>query len=81
MFDFKPGKRYRVDMNKIYGSRTEKLQRYQAAVKTMTQEQVDACAWLFGGYGSAWTPANCAARYQEILDQEISERGEDKTGN
>jgi hypothetical protein len=31
------------------------LQRLEAAPKTLTQDQIDACAWVMGGSGVGWT--------------------------
>ena len=45
------------------------LLRYQAAVKTMTQEQVDACTWLLYGMTGVWNPVDLAAEYDELIVQ------------
>jgi len=45
----------------------EKLTRFKAATSSMTQEQVDACAWLMGAYSCGWTPETLAAEYQKYI--------------
>jgi hypothetical protein len=31
------------------------LKRIEAAAKTLTQDQIDACAWAMGASGCGWT--------------------------
>ena len=33
----------------------EKTLRLIAAIQTLTQDQIDACAWVMGGSGAGWT--------------------------
>jgi hypothetical protein len=40
------------------------MDRHIAAVATMTQDQIDACAWLMGASGIGWTKENMAAEFQ-----------------
>ncbi len=36
----------------------EKMERLQKAAETLTQEQIDACAWAMGGSGCGWNKEN-----------------------
>jgi hypothetical protein len=45
----------------------EGLIRLQAIAKSMSQSQIDACAWLMGG-GMGWTPETLALGYQSYID-------------
>ena len=36
----------------------EYFQRLEKAAKTLTQEQINACAWAMGGSGVGWTQEN-----------------------
>ena len=40
------------------------MDKYAAAVNTMTQEQIDACAWIMGGSGVGWTKETLTAEFQ-----------------
>ena len=40
------------------------MDRHIAAVATMTQDQIDACAWLMGASGIGWTKENMTAEFQ-----------------
>lgn len=59
-------------MEKIKGETTAQyLERLSRVAATLTQEQVDACAYVMGGSGCGWTPnnitveiANWANKYQ-----------------
>ena len=48
-------------------SMLERMTRFEAAAKAMTQEQVDACAWLMGAYSCGWTPETLAAEYRDCI--------------
>lgn len=50
-------------------TRLEMLQRFQRVARSMTQEQVDACAWLMGGYSCGWTPETLGNLYQDVIDK------------
>ena len=58
-------------MNEIkIKTRKEMLIELQSIAKTLTQEQVTACAWRMGAGGAGWTPENLAANYQPYIDAE-----------
>jgi hypothetical protein len=40
------------------------MDRHIAAVQSMTQEQIDACAWLMGADGGGWNKENMTAEFQ-----------------
>ena len=46
----------------------EHIKNMMAAVETMTQAQINACAWCMGGGGAEWTKARLLSELQRELD-------------
>ncbi len=46
----------------------EYLERLKKVAKTLTNEQVEACAWVMGGSGAGWNPTNI----ELALDKDIT---------
>ena len=41
------------------------LSRLAVVARNLTQDQVEACAWMMGGNGCGWTPINLADGLEE----------------
>jgi hypothetical protein len=39
--------------------------RLKSAVQTLTQDQIDACAWVMGGSGAGWNKENISSSLPE----------------
>ena len=50
-------------MNQDKQTFNDLMDRHIASISTMTQDQIDACAWLMGG-GVGWTKENMIAEFQ-----------------
>lgn len=51
---------------------TERLERYKNAALNLTQDQIDAMAWVMGGSGAGWdkdSVVDAIFRSQMALDQ------------
>ncbi len=48
-----------------------------AAVSTLTQQQIDALAWVMGGSGVGWNKANITAELQSEKHDEEPDPGAD----
>jgi hypothetical protein len=47
----------------------EHIKNMMAAVETMTQAQINACAWCMGGGGAEWTKPRLLSELQRELDR------------
>ena len=57
---------------KLFGRRLESLKRHQAIAASMSQDQINACAWHMGCAGAGWTPQTLAAAYQPFIQNEAA---------
>ncbi len=46
----------------------EHIKQMMATVETMTQDQINACAWCMGGGGAEWTKERLRNELQRELD-------------
>ena len=50
---------------------------YIAAVSTLTQQQIDAIAWVMGGVGAGWNKENITKELQDEKHEEDPDSGAD----
>jgi hypothetical protein len=43
-----------------------------AAVETMTQEQINVCAWCMGADGVGWSKSHLLSKLQQELDRKAN---------